>query len=83
MHPHDMLIYTDRPRTVSYQYPYQDHRGRRENWWFQSTRYFVHCLESGQHSTPDVEDGLRCLQVLLAMEQTIQSGQPVQIPLDT
>ena len=79
MHPHDLVVHTDGSRTVNYTYPYTDHRGRRENWWFQSTRHFVHCVLAGQHPTPDVDDGLACLQVLLAMEETSATGKPVAI----
>ena len=79
MHPHDLVVHTDRTRAVNYLYPYTDHRGRRENWWLQSTRYFVHCILTGQHPTPDVDDGLACLRVLLAMEGAAASGKPVAV----
>ena len=79
MHPHDLVVHTDRSRAVNYAYPYTDHRGRRENWWSQSTRFFVHCILTGQHPTPDVDDGLACLKVLLAMEEAAASGRPVAI----
>ena len=63
----------------TYAYPYTDHRGHRDNWWVQSTRYFVHCLADGHNVTPDVDDGLACLRVLLAMEATIRTGQPARV----
>jgi len=79
MHPHDMVLHTDRTHTLNYAYPYLDHGGRRDNWWVQSTRHFVHCLRTGAHPTPDVDDGLACLKVLLAMEETSRTGQAVAI----
>ena len=79
MHPHDLIVHSDRTRAVNYLYPYTDHRGRRENWWFQSTRHFVHCIGAGLHPTPDVDDGLACLRVLLAMGRAARGGQPVAV----
>jgi len=79
MHPQDMVVHADRTETVNYQYPYLDHRGHRDNWWAESTRYFVHCIGTGKHPTPDADDGMACLKVLLAMEQTAEGGQRVRI----
>jgi predicted dehydrogenase len=79
MHPHDMILYSGGSQAVNYTYSYKDHRGLTDNWWFQSTKYFVHCLNTGQHPTPDVEDGMRCLQVLLAMEEAARAGKMVRI----
>jgi predicted dehydrogenase len=79
MHPHDLLVHTDRTRAVNYMYPYTDHRGHRRNWWFESTRRFVHCILTGQHPTPDVDDGLACLRVLLAMEEAAAVGEAVGV----
>ena len=76
MHPHDMIVHTEKTRSVNYTYPYTDHRGHRENWWCQSTRYFVHCVATGRHATPDVDDGLACLRVLLAMDEAAGTGKP-------
>ena len=81
MHPHDLTVHTDKTRSANYSYPYTDYRGCRENWWTQSTRYFVHCIATGQHPTPDVDDGLACLRVLLAMEEAAVSGSPVAIDM--
>ena len=81
MHPHDMIVHTGKTRSVNYMYPYADHRGHRDNWWSQSTRYFVHCVATGQHPTPDVDDGLACLKVLLAMEEAAGTGKPVAVDL--
>jgi predicted dehydrogenase len=41
--------------------------------------YFVHCVTRGQHPTPDVDDGIACLKVLLALEEAAQTGQPVRL----
>lgn len=83
MHPHDMMLYSaGGARAMNYVYPFVDHRARRHNWWFESTRYFVHCIDAGGHPTPDVEDGLACLRVLLAVEESIHSGRPVEIRYD-
>ena len=79
MHPHDMTIHKRTSKAVNYTYPNRDHAGKRDNWWYQSTKHFVHCLEKGLHPTPDVEDGLRCLRVLLAMDETVRTGNPVGI----
>ena len=77
MHPHDLLLHRDKGRAVNYVYSYADHRGQTDNWWVQSTRYFVHCIEKGLHPTPDVHDGIACLKVLLAMDESIRTGRPV------
>jgi predicted dehydrogenase len=79
MHPHDVRLYAEHAEMVNYSYSYSDHAGRRDNWWFDSTRYFVHCLATGTHPTPDVDDGLRCLRVLLAMEESIRTNLPVGV----
>jgi len=79
MHPQDMFLHTQRTETINYQYPYLNHRGERDNWWVQSTRYFVHCILEGQHPTPDVHDGVACLKVLLAMEEAAKTGAAVRI----
>ena len=79
MHPHDLLVHSRRTRAVNYLYPYTDHRGHKEHWWMQSVRHFVHCVRAGTHPTPDVEDGLACLRVLLAMERAAGTGQPVRV----
>lgn len=79
MHPQDMVVHGDRTETINYLFPYVDHRGHRDNWWSQSTRYFVHCIIQGEHPTPDVDDGMACVKVLLAMDETARTGQPVAI----
>ena len=79
MHPHDLVVHTDGTRAVNYVYPYTDHRGRREHWWMQSTRHFVHCILAGEHPTPDADDGLACLRVLLAMERAAGGGEAVAV----
>jgi len=79
MHPHDLLVHTDQTRAVNYLYPYTDHRGHRENWWTQSARHFVHCVLADEYPTPDVDDGLACLRVLLAMERAVGAGERVRV----
>lgn len=81
MHPRDMMLHTsDRPaQVVNYTYNYLDYRGHKEDWWSQSTRYFLHCVETGEAAKPDVEDGIACLKVLLAMDESISTGRPVGI----
>jgi len=78
MHPHDMLLHTDRSRTINYTYSYLDHRGHMSHWWTDSTRFFVDCVLEGTHPTPDVEDGLACLRVLLAMDEAVETGKAVR-----
>ena len=79
MHPHDLLVHVGAGAAVNYSYDYENYRGNRENWWTQSTRYFLHCIETGAHPTPDVTDGIACLKVLLAMDESIRSRKPVRI----
>ena len=59
-----LMLHADRPRVLDYQFADVDPAGRRDNWWTESTRYFLHCLNTGLPPTPDVEDGLACLRVL-------------------
>ena len=79
MHPRDMMLHVGPGSAVNYTYNYQDYRGRKEDWWSQSTCYFVHCIEAGLHPVPDVDDGLACLKTLLAMDESIRTKQPVSI----
>jgi predicted dehydrogenase len=74
-----VMLHGERARVLDYQFPHLDHAGRRDNWWFQSTRYFIHCIASGLRPTPDVEDGLRCLHVLRAMDESVRTGRPVEV----
>jgi predicted dehydrogenase len=75
----DVMLYADPPHVLDYQFSHADHTGKREGWWFRSTRYFVHCLEAGVHPTPDVEDGMRCLCVLRAMDTSVRTGKPIRV----
>ena len=80
MHPRDMMVHSTKPpQVVNYSYNYPDYRGHKEDWWTQSTRYFLHCLETGSHAVPDVDDGIACLKVLLAMDESIRTGKVVKI----
>ncbi len=74
-----LMLHGERPRVVDYQFPQCDYTGRRDNWWFDSTRYFVHCLAAGEAPTPDVEDGLACLRVLRALDESVSSGLPITV----
>jgi predicted dehydrogenase len=74
-----VVLHDARPHVVDYQFPHLDYTGKRDSWWFQSTRYFVHCIASGVRPTPDVEDGLKCLQVLRAMDESVRTKQPVAV----
>jgi predicted dehydrogenase len=73
------MLHGERARVLDYQFPHLDYTGKRDNWWSQSTRYFVHCIASGLRPTPDVEDGLRCLHVLRAMDESVKTGKPVAV----
>jgi predicted dehydrogenase len=78
MHARDMMLHSQKPpQVVNYTYNYLDYRGHKEDWWSQSTRSFLHCIKTGERATPDVDDGLACLKVLLAMEESIRTGRPV------
>ena len=81
MHPHDLMLHTATGggHVVNHSYNYRDYRGHKEDWWSQSTRYFLHCIETDEHATPDVDDGLTCLKVLLAMEESMKTGKPVSL----
>ena len=81
MHPWDMMLHSGKGggHVVNYSYNYRDYRGHKEDWWSQSTRYFLHCIESDEHATPDVDDGLACLKVLLAMDESVRTGKAVRI----
>jgi predicted dehydrogenase len=76
---HSVVLHDQRPHVVDYQSPHLDYTGRRDGWWFQSTRCFVHCIASGLHPTPDVEDGLHCLRVLCAMDESVRTKRPVAV----
>jgi predicted dehydrogenase len=76
---HSVVLHDERPHVVDYQFPHLDYTGRRDSWWFQSTRYFVHCIASGLHPTPGVEDGLQCLHALRAMDESVRTGRPVAV----
>jgi predicted dehydrogenase len=75
----NVMLHGERPRVLDYQSPHLDYAEKRDSWWCQSTRYFVDCIASGLHPTPDVEDGLRCLRVLRAMDESVRTGKPVAV----
>jgi predicted dehydrogenase len=77
-----VMLHADPPRVVDYQLAQQDYRGKRESWWFDSTQYFLHCLAHNLRPTPDGEDGLRCLRVLCAMDDSVRDGRPVTVSGD-
>jgi predicted dehydrogenase len=81
MHSRDMMLHSGKGggRVVNYVYNYLDYRGHKEDWWAQSTRSFLYAIETGTHATPDVDDGIACLKVLLAMDESIKTGKPVKI----
>ncbi len=81
MHSRDLMLHAPGTgvRAVNFTYNYPDYRGHKEDWWTQSTRYFVHCIETGQAPKPDVDDGIACLKVLLAMEESMRTGRPAAV----
>jgi len=72
-----LMLHGDRSRVVDHQFAHFDPAGRRDNWWTESTRYFLHCLNTGRAPTPGVEDGLACLRVLRAMDESVRTGKAV------
>ena len=80
MHSRDIMLHSAKPaQVVNFTYNYLDYRGHKEDWWTQSTQYFLHCIETGAHALPDVDDGIACLKVLLAMDESIKTAKPVAI----
>ncbi len=51
------------------------HAGEYQNY----LEYFADCLESGETAFPDVKEGIGTVALLQAMDQSLQTGQPVKI----
>jgi predicted dehydrogenase len=76
---HDLMLYGEGARSVDYDFSSHDPLGRVGGWWFDSVGYFVECLERGVEPEPNAEDGARVTRVLLAIEESAQSGDVVTL----
>ena len=51
------------------------HAGEYQNY----LEYFADCLHSGQTAYPDIKEGVGTIALLQAMDQSLQTGKPVQV----
>ncbi len=48
-------------------------------WWFNSVDYFIHCLEEDVNPRPDVEDGRAVTYTILAMLESAEKHEPINL----
>lgn len=72
-------IKSNKTHRHAYYYPWGGsghHAGEFQNY----LEHFARCLDKGETPLPDVRDGLRVIATLCAMEKSMQTGQPVNVP---
>lgn len=73
--PHDLNLYTDAARSLDHTFDVVGPRGHGAGWWQESVRYFVDTVLEGGHLEPCVEDAAQVTRTLLAVEESLSTGE--------
>jgi len=74
--PHDLQLFTTEARALDHTFGVRDVAGRLVGWWQDSVRYFVDCVLDGRQPSPGPREAWQVTEVLLAIDASLQSGQP-------